>query len=123
MKPTRFMSVLAAMVSVSLIAAPGTSAAKRSGAVAAKRYHAVQIIDRDVVLRGSPRGHAGRPMMLPIADNERQVLAPNPDTGDMGRQVLAPNPDTGDMGRQVLAPNPDTGDNGRQVLAPNPDGQ
>jgi hypothetical protein len=125
------------MVSVSLIAAPGTSAAKKTGAVAAKRYHAVQIVDRDVVLRGTPRGYAGRLMMLPFADNERQVLAPNPnngdpgrqvlapnpDSGDMGRQVLTPNPDNGDMGRQVLAPNPDSGDNGRQVLAPNPDGQ
>ena len=107
MKPFRFISVFAAMVAVSLIAAPGASAAKKSGAVAAKRYHATQIVDRDVVLRGAPRGgQAGRLIVLPTADNERQVLVPNPD----GR-------------RQARIPNPENGDNGRQVLTPNPDGQ
>src|SRR2546430_4376853 len=126
MKKPRMTWILGALVSLSLIAAPSAYAAK-GRVVAAKRYQATQMTNRDVVLLPVHVSQArmprhtiavtvdeGRQFLVPDADGQRQFLVPD---ADGQRQVLVPD---ADRQRQVLVPDADG--HGR-VLGPGADGE
>ena len=126
MKTPRMTWILGALVSLSLIAAPSANAAK-GRIVAAKRYQATQITNRDVVLLPVHVSQArmprhtiavtideGRQFLVPDGDGSRQFVLPD---GDGSRQFVLPD---GDGSRQFVLPD---GDGSRQFLVPDADGQ
>jgi hypothetical protein len=80
--------ILGMIVTAALVGAPVTADASKKGGklriATAKRYHAAQITDRDVVLLGrAPHSAGGRTAGILNPDAQRGFVTPNPDQQDL----------------------------------------